>query len=411
VIACTSSTAIAASGTGVFGFTVNVSASATGTLTNKAEVGGGGDPLTIPPTSASTGNCTAAATPTPGCAIDSDTVNSNVAFANVVLAKSTTTTLVEPGVAIQYTLTATNTVAGTTQAAGYKFQEVVPANTTFTSISGGMTTDCTAGAAARTLCTITVTNAIVAGTAQTASFTVTPVASLPLGTTRIVNQAYYVTAPASCSLTGTPVCDPNPPSGCTGTNPTSCTPPASCTVGDPACVDTPTSPQADLSITKSNGATMLTTGGTTIYRIHVANGGPATATGAVLRDAVAAGLTKTAVACSDTPGQCVVAPNIVQLEAPAGFALPTLVAGQFYEITVTALVDASGGSVTNMATVTAPAGILDPSTNNASASDTDTVAPRATEVPVLNAWMLALLGMLICGAAILVRRRGAGASV
>ncbi len=91
-------------------------------------------------------------------------------LANVVLAKSTTTTLVAPGVAITYTLTATNTVAGTTRAAGYTFQEVVPANTTFTSISGGMTTDCTAGAVAGTLCTITVTNAIVAGTAQTASF-------------------------------------------------------------------------------------------------------------------------------------------------------------------------------------------------------------------------------------------------
>ena len=257
------------------------------------------------------------------------------------------------------------------------------------------------------------TNSIVAGAAQTASFNVTPVASLPVGTTGIVNQAYYVTVPTGCSLTGTPVCNPTPPSGCTGTNPTGCTPPTSCTASDPACVDTPIVTQADLSVTKSNGATMPTTGGTTIYRIRVTNGGPATVTGAVLRDPIAAGLTKIAVTCSDSPGQCVVAPDIVQLEGLAGFALPTLVAGQFYEITVTTRVDASGGSVTNIATVTAPAGIVDSSADNASTSDTDTVSPAAPELPVpvpaLNEWMLALLGMLICWATILLRWRGAGA--
>ena len=44
VITCTSSTAIAASGTSVFGFQVNVDATASGTLINKGQVGGGGDP-------------------------------------------------------------------------------------------------------------------------------------------------------------------------------------------------------------------------------------------------------------------------------------------------------------------------------------------------------------------------------
>ena len=39
-------------------------------------------------------------------------------------------------------------------------------------------------------------------------------------------------------------------------------------------------------------------------------------------DPVATGLTKTAVACSATPGQCVAAPTIPQLEG--GFALPLL---------------------------------------------------------------------------------------
>ena len=65
-------------------------------------------------------------------------------------------------------------------------------------------------------------------------------------------------------------------------------------------------------------------------------------TGAVLTDPAAPGLTKTAAICSPSPGQCTegTTPTLAQLEA--GYALPALASGQFYEIRVTATVTATG---------------------------------------------------------------------
>lgn len=97
---------------------------------------------------------------------------------------------------------------------------------------------------------------------------------------------------------------------------------------------------ADLSITKTNGVTSVISGGTTTYTIRVTNNtGADTATGAILSDPSVTGLTKTAVACSGSPGQCTAGttPSIVQLQA--GYALPALAAGQFYEIKVTCTVN------------------------------------------------------------------------
>ena len=132
---------------------------------------------------------------------------------------------------------------------------------------------------------------------------------------------------------------------------------------------------ADLAITKSDGVTSLVPGSTTSYTLSVQNNGPDAVTGAVLADPVAAGLSKTAVTCSATPGQCVAAPSVAQLES--GFALPALPSGATYEIVVTANVIATGGTVTNTATITTPAGIGDPVPANNQAGDTDTVAGTA----------------------------------
>lgn len=75
VLTCSSNTAIAASGTSEFSFTAAVGGSISGTLTNTAQVGGGGTGVT--PTSTSANLCTAANTPTQGCAVDSDTATLN----------------------------------------------------------------------------------------------------------------------------------------------------------------------------------------------------------------------------------------------------------------------------------------------------------------------------------------------
>jgi uncharacterized repeat protein (TIGR01451 family) len=93
----------------------------------------------------------------------------------------------------------------------------------------------------------------------------------------------------------------------------------------------------------------------------------------VLSDPQVPGLTKAAIVCSPTPGACVTPPTVAELEGPA-FALPALANGGFYEIVVTANVTASaGGSVTNIVTATAPAGVIDSSSSNNTASDTDPV--------------------------------------
>lgn len=145
------------------------------------------------------------------------------------------------------------------------------------------------------------------------------------------------------------------------------------TPGNNSSTDTDTSdPQADLEITKDDGVASVNAGASTTYTIRVTNNGPSDVTGAILSDPAAVGLSKTAVACSATPGQCVTAPTVAQLEGGA-FVLPVLASGEFYEITVTATVTAANGNVTNTATVAAPAGTTDPDNTNDSATDTDVV--------------------------------------
>jgi uncharacterized repeat protein (TIGR01451 family) len=199
---------------------------------------------------------------------------------NVSLSKSASTTTALPATAIAYTLTATNTTARTTQGAGYTFTEVVPAYTTFTSFAAVSPTTatvsgCAANAAAGTECTITITSAIVNGAPAQVMLTVTPMDPLPMGTTGVVNQVYYATPPVTCSLTGTPVCNPNPPTGCSGGT---CTPPTSCTTDDPACVNTPVV-EADMQANAP--ATMPATVGTPVtVTTMCTNAGPSTAANA-----------------------------------------------------------------------------------------------------------------------------------
>lgn len=100
-------------------------------------------------------------------------------------------------------------------------------------------------------------------------------------------------------------------------------------------------PQVDVTITKGNGVGSLLAGATTVYTIRVLNNGPVSVNGVILSDPAVTGLNKTAVACSGTPGICVTPPSIAQLQG-GSFALPLLTSGQFYEITVTATVTATG---------------------------------------------------------------------
>src|SRR5207245_2480041 len=81
------------------------------------------------------------------------TVNTPAVVTVAKTLDASTTSPIIAGQSIVYDLAATNT--GGTAAANYAFYEVVPANTTYASITGA-TTNCTSGAVGGTLCTITI---------------------------------------------------------------------------------------------------------------------------------------------------------------------------------------------------------------------------------------------------------------
>lgn len=112
----------------------------------------------------------------------------------------------------------------------------------------------------------------------------------------------------------------------------------------------------DLEVSKTNNTTQVYSGGTTTYTVRVTNNGPDTYTGTLLKDVVGTGLTATAVTCSTEPNnKCTTAPNLSNLTSTTGIDTGSLASGEFYEILVTARVDAVAGStVTNTATVDVP---------------------------------------------------------
>jgi uncharacterized repeat protein (TIGR01451 family) len=131
-------------------------------------------------------------------------------------------------------------------------------------------------------------------------------------------------------------------------------------------------PRADLAVTKTDGVASVASGSTTTYTIVVSNAGPDAANGAVLADPAAAGLAKTAVACSASGGAVCPAASVAALES--GVAIPTFPAGGSVTFTVDENVSAAAGAnVSNAATIAPPAGVTDPNGANDSASDTDSV--------------------------------------
>ena len=187
--------------------------------------------------------------------------------------------------------------------------------------------------------------------------------TLPVAATVTFGINATVNAGASGSITNTAAV--TPPSGILDPNP-----------GNNTATDTDTlaavTARADLSVTKTNGVSTLTPGGTTVYTLVVTNSGPDAVTGATVTDVAPAGVTFGAWTCTGSAG--VVCPasgtgNLnVTVTLPAG-------GGATFQITVTVAHDASG-SITNTVTVALPPGVSDPSPGNNTASDTD-VGTRA----------------------------------
>src|SRR5204862_373017 len=129
---------------------------------------------------------------------------------------------------------------------------------------------------------------------------------------------------------------------------------------------------ADLSITKTDGVTSATPGGSVTYTITASNGGPGPVLGATVADPLPG-----IVSCTWT---CVGAGGGTCTAAGAGTINDTvnLPAGGSVTYTASCTINPSAtGSLSNTATVAAPGGVTDPTLGNNSANDTDTLAPSA----------------------------------
>jgi uncharacterized repeat protein (TIGR01451 family) len=131
-------------------------------------------------------------------------------------------------------------------------------------------------------------------------------------------------------------------------------------------------PQADLAITKTDGVTTATAGGSVTYTITASNAGPSNASGATVADTFPASLTCTWTCVGAGGGTCTA--------SGSGNVNDTVNLPSSGSVTYTAscMISASAtGTLSNTATVTAPAGVTDPTPGNNSATDTDTLQAPA----------------------------------
>ncbi len=297
-----------------------VSAAATGTLSNTATVtapGGVTDP-----------------TPGNNSATDTDTLG---ASADLAITKTDGVTTATPGGSVTYTITASN--AGPSNATGATVADTFPASLTctWTCVGAGGGT-CTASGSGNINGTVNLPSG--------GSVTYTASCTISAAATGTLSNTATVTAPAG-------VTDPTP--------------------GNNSATDTDTlGASADLAITKTDGVTTATPGGSVTYAITASNAGPSNATGATVADTFPASLTCTWTCVGAGGGTCTAAGsgNINgTVNLPAGGSVT---------YTASCAISASAtGTLSNTATVAAPAGVTDPTPGNNSATDTDTLGASA----------------------------------
>ncbi len=294
-----------------------VSAAATGTLSNTATV-------TAP---------AGVTDPTPGnnSATDSDTLAGS---ADLAITKTDGVTTATPGGSVTYTITASN--AGPSNATGATVADTFPASLTCTwTCAGAGGGTCTASGSGNLNDTVNLPSG--------GSVTYTASCTISAAATGTLSNTATVTAPAG-------VTDPNP--------------------GNNSATDTDTlGATADLAITKTDGVTTATPGGSVTYTISASNAGPSNAAGATVADTFPASLTCTWT-CAGAGGGTCTASGSGNLNDTVN--LPS---GGSVTYTASCTVSAAAtGSLSNTATVTAPAGVTDPNPGNNSATDTDTLS-------------------------------------
>jgi uncharacterized repeat protein (TIGR01451 family) len=131
---------------------------------------------------------------------------------------------------------------------------------------------------------------------------------------------------------------------------------------------------ADLSVLKNAPALVLPSGEVT-YTVTISNAGASGANGAVFADNVPAGMTNFAWSCDLETGGAV-CPNAAGTGA-LNQTIQVFPAGSSLTYTLTGMAP-TAGSVANTATLTAPAGVVDPDLSN----NTDTASTAISEAPL-----------------------------
>ena len=265
-ITCTSNASISGSGgTGTFSFVVAVSSANGTSVTNKARVGGGGDPNKVAPTPATAAVCTGNNTPA-GCAIDIDTVTAPI----LSLTKSDATTRVLRGATTAYTLTVTNNGAAPTSGTIRVF-DVLPVGLTFSGVSPFTVNNFT--------CTVTGQNiscdrtvAITAAGNVTITFNTLVDAAAPTSITNLAKvggggDPSKITLPDAVATQACPA--PVSPAD------TSFDPNTGC------AADTDTVGYVNLAMSKDDGQPFMSINGTTVYVYTIQNIGTAASIGTI----------------------------------------------------------------------------------------------------------------------------------
>ncbi|MGE0497779.1 MAG: hypothetical protein AB7I35_18680 [Ramlibacter sp.] len=218
--------------------------------------------------------------------------------------------------------------------------------------------------------TLTFVSASIAGSSTLTSRTIAGstfngTATLPVGSTLTVVLRAVAGAIGAVINTTTIA----PPAGTTDTDPSNNSGTATVNIG----------PQADLSITKSASPTVILPDQTTVFTVTVRNLGPNTATAATFNDTLPSGLAGMTITAVTTSGASatVTARATVSSQANATMTLPPS-----SSITFTLRAIAGGvGEQVNVATVTPPAGVIDPVSSNNTAQATVTI-PVSTNITV-----------------------------
>ena len=279
-----------------------------------------------------------------GLAIDDVSVTACRALsADLAITKTNGTTTSVPGANTTYTITASN--AGADDVTGATVADTFPAalSCTWTCAGAGGGT-CTAAG----------------------SGNLNDLVNLPAGGS--------VTYTATCSIAA----------GATGTLSNTAT--VTSSIADPvpgnnSATDTDTlTPQADLSITKTDGVTVVTPGGNTTYTIVASNAGPSNAPGSTVADTAPAACTSFTWTCVGAGGGTCTANGSGSINDSVNLPM-----GGSVSYTASCAISAgAAGSLVNTATVSTAGGVTEVNAGNNSAADTDTIT-AAGVVGVLSA--------------------------